>query len=247
MRSGIGGLFGQRRQPEEIDAQQAEIIPDARVYDIVDTYKNLSKPLGNHVSYDTKEWDRLRELRVDAFAEHHPSGHRPLDVFHELPIVPVNPDHMITHLTLKKSAPKNLPEFSLMNWILVISQRVRDALEELEPGRHKFFPLTLTWPSGGESYKYYFVQFLERLNCVCFPKSGFVQKVGAGGGTYWAKPDRSVKYYYGADCVGNRHLFWDAHAKGRHVASQALVDRLGSVLPRGIELVEGGLLGSKER
>ncbi|MCG6858862.1 MAG: hypothetical protein LJE67_12440 [Salaquimonas sp.] len=237
--------FGRTRAPEDKEARQAEIVEGARIYDIIDSYRNLSKQLGDHISLDMKEAEPLRKRRVDAFAAQHQSGYRPHDVFNELPIVPVDPDHMLKQVKLKKSAPKTLPEFSYANRIQVVSKRVRDALRELEPNRHRFFPLTVTRHDNSESYPYYFIQYLEKIDCVCLPLSGFEQAKNQDGVAYWRAPDRKVKQYYWADCVGDRHMFWDRHGKARVVVSQKLVDTLGDFLPRGIELSEGGIVRRK--
>lgn len=243
MAFGLKTVFGKRRRPEETEADRAEIIPDARVYDIIDSYRNLSKQLGDHFISENTEWERLRELRVDAFAARHPNGYRPHDVFTEMPIVPVDPEHMPKAVRLKKSAPATLPEFSLFNGIRVVSQRVHDALRDLEPGRHRLFPLTVTRHDDSATYRYYFLQFLEKTDCVCLPLSGFRQKTSPNGVPYWATPpERNQTYYLWADCVGDRHMFWDNYARGRVIVSQKLVDTLGDFLPPGIELVENGLL-----
>lgn len=236
-------VFGKRRPPEEVEAERAEIIPDARVYDVVDSYKNLSKQLGDHFMSENQEWERLRELRVDAFAARHPNGYRPHDVFAEMPIVPVDPEHMPKTVRLKKTAPRTLPEFSLFNGIRVVSQRIHDALQDLEPERHRFFPLTVTRHDDSATYQYYLLQFLEKTDCVCLPLSGFRQKTSPNCVPYWAKPpERKQTYHMWADCVGDRHLFRDSHARGSVIVSQKLVDTLGDFLPRGIELIENGLL-----
>ena len=244
---GLDKIFRRRRTPEEIEADRSAVIPNARVYDIVDSHANLSKQLGEHCVSENREWEHLRELRVDAFAARHPNGYRPHDVFSETPIVPVVLDHMPKTARLKKTAPRALPEFSWFNGMTVISQRVHDVLQDLEPGRHRFLPLTVTRHDDTESYRYYFLQFLEKTDCVCLPLSGFQLKKSPSGVVYWAKPkDCHQKYYLWADCVGDRHIFWDSHAKGRVFVSQKLVDTLGDFLPRGIELVENGLLSRRE-
>jgi len=247
MAFGLKTVFGKRRPPEEVEAERAEIIPDARVYDVIDSYANLSKQLGDHFISENREWERLRELRVDAFAAGHPNGYRPHDVFAEMPILPVDPEHMPKTARLKKTAPATLPEFSLFNGISVVSQRLHDALQELEPGRHRFFPLTVTRHDESATCKYYFLQFLEKTDCVCLPLSCFRQKTSPNGVSYWAAPaERTQTYYLWADCVGDRHMFWDRHARGRVIVSQKLVDTLGDFLPPGIELVENGLLRRRE-
>lgn len=248
MAFGLKGVFGARRRREEIEAAQAEFIPGARVYDIVDSCAKLSRQLGDHFMSDNREWERLRQLRVSAFAAHHPNGYRPHDVFAEMPIVPVDPAHMPKTARLKKSAPATLPEFALFNGIRIVSQRVHDAVHELEPGRHRFFPLTVTRHDGSESYRYYFVQFLEQTDCVCLPLSGFTQKTSPNGVPYWASPpERTQTYFLWADCLGDRHMLRDRRARGGVMVSQELVDTLGDFLPRGIELVENGLLRRRDK
>lgn len=153
---------------------------------------------------------------------------------------------MLKEVTLKRSAPKKLAEFSIVDRINVVSERVKQVIDSLEPGRHAFYPLRIHRSGDDEkSYQYYFLQFLERLSCVHFEYSGFEQRIGQGGHPYWRRETPDSKTFFREECVAGRHLFWDTDAKHGMVVSGVLAARLGNFLPKGTELVEAGLVRSK--
>lgn len=63
---------------------------------------------------------------------------------------------------------KSLPDlFMTTNRILMASGRFRDLLEELEPGRHQFFPVRILPPEGANEFaKRYIFNICTRLDCV---------------------------------------------------------------------------------
>ncbi|SDD60344.1 imm11 family protein [Rhodospira trueperi] len=227
------------------DPDAIEVVPGVTYYEIVNTFRNTAKQLGDYVT-NTKEADRLRQLRVKAYAAQHPSGYEPNDVFGRYPSYgPVDPDHMLKEITLKKSTPKVLPEYSIFYGIKIVSARIKDHIEALEPGVHAFFPVLVRRADGSESYQYYFIQVLEELDCACVQLSGFRRDTASIGGYIWTRTPDEGKVYLWEDCVRGRHFFREKSALFNTVASDQLVKRLGKFLPRGWALLEAGVIRKK--
>ncbi|MEM7069857.1 MAG: DUF1629 domain-containing protein [Pseudomonadota bacterium] len=69
----------------------------------------------------------------------------------------------IPHTVLIDFVPRGGgPDFNGMHGSPIFSQRVKDKLEELEPGVHEFFPVTLKHRKTGKEYGTYFLTFINQ-------------------------------------------------------------------------------------
>lgn len=86
-----------------------------------------------------------------------------------------------------------------------IAPRVRDFIEEIEPGRHQFFPVEVyRSKDGGPVATYYWLNVCARIDCVDEEQSSFEQGIDYSG-----KPFR--KWH-----VPNRRLVFDPQKAGEH-------------------------------
>lgn len=215
---------------------------DRRFFEILETYQNRMRPLHDHVTWDVEEETRLRTLRIEAYQLRNGTDYKPHDVFHLWPYSPIDPEHVIRRVQLKKDAPKTLPEYSQVMHVNVVSDRVMKAITSLEEGRHAFYPLEIFQAESGPSYRYYFMQFLEHTDCTVPKLGGFRQGARQDGTTYWVRTSADDKVSLDVDRVGPRHLFHDKRAKSGCFISGELAAKLGDFLPRGYYLAEAGLV-----
>jgi Immunity protein family (Imm11) len=214
---------------------------DRRFFEILETYQHRSRPLHDYVSWDIEEEKRLKMLRVEAYQLRNGTDYQPHDVFHLWPYQPVDPDHVIKHVTLKAGAPKVLPEYSQILHVNVVSDRVMKAITALEEaGRQAFYPLDIVSADGGTRQRYHFMQFLEHTDCTVPKLGGFRKGVRQDGTTYWVRTSSDDKVFLDADRAGRRHLFFDKRAKSGCFVSSELVAKLGEFLPAGLYLAETG-------
>jgi hypothetical protein len=245
MASFLGGLFGSsaRQTASSLPRPRMprhEEISGERYFQITDGHQQLSAPLTDHVLW-TKEHGRLRELRRDAYAALHPRGFRPEDsLFFPWVALPIDPAHVPTELVMKKSAPKTPHEYTTYHQAMVVSDRVRRAIEATDRGRHAFFPFDLV-SADGERRPCHFVQELEAVDCVDPELSGMAPQRRQDGGEYWIHPDPVdwPPVALDMDRVGGRHFFFVTGATSvlhSRFISGTLADMLGDFLPRGVYL-----------
>jgi hypothetical protein len=214
---------------------------DRRYFEILETYQHRSRPLHEYVSWDIEEEKRLKMLRIEAYQLRNGTDYQPHDVFHLWPYQPVDPGHVIRHVTLKAGAPKVLPEYSQILQVNVVSDRVMKAITALEEaGRQAFYPLDIVPADGGTRQRYHFMQFLEHTDCTVPKLGGFRKGVRQDGTTYWVRTSSDDKVYLDADHTGTRHLFFDKRAKSGCFISSELAAKLGEFLPAGLYLAETG-------
>jgi hypothetical protein len=216
---------------------------ERRYYEIMETYQNRERALNELVTWDKEEETRLRALRVEAYQRRNSTEYKPHDVFSLWPYRPVDPELVIKRVRLKSNAPKILPEYSQIQHVHVVSDRVMRAISELDgDGRQAFYPLDIEQAEGGTPYRYHFMQFLEHTDCTIPKLGGFRKGVREDGTSYWVRTSTDDKVFLDADLVGNRHFFCDKRAKAGCFISGDLTARLGDFLPRGYYLVDAGLM-----
>jgi Immunity protein family (Imm11) len=265
----LRSLFGNREPPPPqaimtaaVTAARAPLRPPVRVsgsppefvacadrpfFEILENYQHRSRPLHDYVSWDAEEEERLKKQRIEAYQLRNATAYKPHDVFHLWPYQPVDPEHVIKRVQVKKDAPKALPEFSHIMHVNVVSERVMKAITALEAGRHGFFPLEIVQPEGGPSYSYYFMQFLEHTDCTIPKLGGFRKGVRQDGTNYWVRTSTGDKVALDAERVGTRHLFHDKRAQSGCFISGELVAKLGDFLPRGYYLAGAGLVRKRSQ
>jgi hypothetical protein len=218
---------------------------DRRYYEILETYQNRTRPLHDYVTWEMEEEAQLKKRRVEAYQLRNGTDYKPHDVFHLWPYNPVDPDHVIKQVTLKKNAPQTLPEYSQIMQVNVVSDRVMKAITALEDERHAFYPLEIVRPEDGTSFSYHFMQFLEHTDCSVPKLGGFRKGVRQDGTAYWVRTSTDDKVFLDDERVGTRHLFFDKRAKSGCFISGELAAKLGDFLPRGYYLAEVGLVRSR--
>ena len=215
---------------------------DRRFFEVLETYQNRIRPLNDLVTWDLEEENRLKTLRIEAYQLRNGTDYKPHDVFHLWPYQPVDPDHVIKRVALKAHPQKPLPEFSQILHVNVVSDRVMKAITALEEGRHAFYPVDIVSPEGDARYRYYFMQFLEHIDCTVPKLGGFRKGVRQDSSTYWVRNTNDDKVFLDAERVGSRHFFYDKRAKSGWFISGDLAAKLGEFLPSGLYLTEAGLV-----
>jgi hypothetical protein len=218
---------------------------DRHFFEILETYQSRSRPLNDHVTWDSEEAERLKKRRVQAYQLRNGTDYKPHDVFHLWPYHAVDPEHVIKQVKLKKDAPKTLPEYSQIMHVNVVSDRVMKAITALEDGRHAFYPLEIVQTEGGASCRYHLMQFLEHTDCSVPKLGGFRKGVRQDGTAYWVRTSTDDKVFLDIERIGARHLFYDKRAKSGCFISGELARELGNFLPRGYYLAEAGLVRSQ--
>jgi hypothetical protein len=218
---------------------------DRHFFEILETYQNRTRPLHDHVTWDSEEEERLKKRRVEAYQLRHGTDYKPHDVFHLWPYHAIDPEHVIKQVKLKNDAPKTLPEYSQIMHVNVVSDRVMKAITALEEGSHAFYPLEIVQTEGGTSYCYHFMQFLEHTDCSVPKLGGFRKGVRQDGTSYWVRTSSDDKVFLDIERIGTRHLFFDKRAKSGCFISGELAAKLGDFLPRGYYLAEVGLVRSQ--
>lgn len=215
---------------------------DRKFFEILETYQNRIRPLNDLVTWDTEEESRLKARRIEAYQKRNGTDYKPHDVFHLWPYQPVDPDHVIKHVTLKANAPKTLPEFSQILYVNVVSDRVKKAIVELEEGHHAFYPVDIMSPDGSVHCRYHFMQFLEHTDCTVPKLGGFRKGVRQDGTTYYVRTSGDDKVFLDVEEIGSRHFFYDKRAKSGWFISGELTAKLGAFLPSGLALAEAGVV-----
>ncbi len=88
------------------------------------------------------------------------------------------PDGLVPEFALTKSKRKQLPDFIVVNAAMCMSQRLRDRIEMLEPGRNQYVPFTPLGPGrapypgpDGAPIRYYMLHVTERIDAVDLARS----------------------------------------------------------------------------
>lgn len=134
------------------------------------------------------------------------------------------------------------PELSLNN-VMLVSQRIKMALEKLEPGTHAFVPVDVRSPQGTHLFRAYVQVGGDLVDAVDWRASGIVPtKIYPNGRALWRASEvlpGDEFCLFSAEKVRGRAHFWDE--KVGKVWSQPFVDELGDVLPREYVFVPVGV------
>ena len=147
--------------------------------------------------------------------------------------------------TLMAAGKKPFPEYTYEGYPLV-SARVRDVLEQLEPGTHLFIPIDLPDDEGTPRLYVFFAGVTHRPSALAVAANGMeIGRYGNGSvairlpkGHQVVRLDRPGFYYLNGRIVGSAHLFVDGDLG--FIFSQNAVERLGDILdPRDIFMPVG--------
>jgi hypothetical protein len=148
---------------------------------------------------------------------------------------------------IPKSAPKTWPEFGLGGSLTIVSPRLRDIIEELEPGANFFIPIDVA-QSDGSTLRLYAMVFgvvpprtalSMEANGIEYPLSDY------DGSPIFKRPEwlMSPSEHFGyldPKAVDNHAVPYDTSSL--MIFSEELMKRLGDVLPRGLAFVTMGVL-----
>lgn len=143
---------------------------------------------------------------------------------------------------LPSSAPKTLPEWGTGH-ISVVCERVRDAIENLQPRKHLFIPMDVATPEGSRRLYVFYVLRDHVQTVLALEANGIEYTRNEKGNPVfgtppWLQSDRFA--YLAAPVVEGVTV--DHDAKVGIIMSKALVDDLGDVFPNGIDLLPMGVV-----
>jgi hypothetical protein len=143
--------------------------------------------------------------------------------------------------TLRASAPKKLPEWSFAN-VHLVNERVRQAIDRRQPGKHLFIPIDVSGPHGLlRRYAFYVhrdhVQTVLALdaNEIAYTTNEHGNPVV--GAPFWITASHFG--YLSAPLVDGVAV--DFHTSIGTIMSKDLIDELGDVFPKGLYLIPMGV------
>lgn len=142
--------------------------------------------------------------------------------------------------TLASDAPKRIPEWALGPY-LVVSPRVKAAIERLQPDKQLCLPIDLQTSEGVQRLYAFYVLRSERRSAIALSANRIPFEV-KDGRTIFSTPSwvrRHEFAYLRADVIGSRVVDYDAYLG--LLVSERLLDELGDVFPKGIALVPMGV------
>lgn len=142
-----------------------------------------------------------------------------------------------------KSGTPRVPELA-QGMFTIVSSRVHDEIEALEPARNIFIPLDIDTGSDVER-RYIFYPYKESTSTVTAPiASGipyFVRDDGSIFVEWGSPPARDPRFIFiNSDVIDGRHVYWGGN-EGL-IFSQALIRRLGDVFLKNEFLIPCGLV-----
>lgn len=131
---------------------------------------------------------------------------------------------------------------SFSSYDVVVSERVHDAIQSLEPRKHDLVPIPRMWSLGSQkpvTAKYFFLNVYETVRTVDLEKSDLFKDETKKGGIKFTRLDSMTPescWVYESASVG-RHLWRDDVTLAAFM-SDTLVDRLKEVGVRGFRFME---------
>lgn len=145
-------------------------------------------------------------------------------------------------VSLSASAPKKSPEWSFGHTQLV-SERVREAIERLQPAKHLFIPMDIRGPDGWHRRYVFFVQRDHTQPLLALKANGIEYTTNEFGVPLFSTPAWALSVdhfgYLSAPIIEGAAV--DQDGRIGTVMSKALIDELGDVFPKGLYLVPMGV------
>lgn len=116
-----------------------------------------------------------------------------------------------------------------------VSPRVREVIREFADEEEiLFYPVTLVCKDGiNKDYQYLAPR--HEISCIDFDRC--IPKIDHSiGGLGYVSPRQTI--YFRDNCLGNRHVAWEAHLPMRIIVSKALKEAVLELNDPGIEFVE---------
>jgi hypothetical protein len=144
--------------------------------------------------------------------------------------------------SLAASAPKTSPEWSFDHTQLV-NERVREAIEALQPRKHLFIPMDIRGPDGWDRRYVFFVQRDHTQPLLALEANGIEYTTNESGVPLFPTPAWTLSMdhfgYLSAPIVEGAAVDFDGRVGT--IMSKALIDGLGDVFPKGLYLIPMGV------
>ncbi|MBA1141216.1 hypothetical protein [Mesorhizobium neociceri] len=144
--------------------------------------------------------------------------------------------------SLSASAPKKSPEWSFGHNQLV-NERVREAIETLQPSKHLFIPIDVSGPEGRDRRYVFFVQRDHTQTVLAMEANGIEYTTAESGSPLFPTPLWTLSMdhfgYLSAPLVEGVTVDFDGRIGT--IISKALIDELGDVFPKGLYLIPMGI------
>jgi hypothetical protein len=147
---------------------------------------------------------------------------------------------------IPKSAPKSWPEFGVGGTLTIVSQRIRDLIEELEPGAHFFIPIDAEQSDASVLRLYaFFIGVVPTRTALSMDANGIAYSTSDfDGSPVFSRPEWLMRPSEHFGYLDPKVV--DGHAILKDTASLCifsaeLVNGLGDVLPKGLAFVPMGV------
>jgi hypothetical protein len=134
----------------------------------------------------------------------------------------IKPDSVPAKFLWEGPRNRKLPDAKFSRGMLLVSDRLKNIIEEFEPGRHQFFPIDVLFKSGELAKKMHFLNICTRLDSV--DRELTTSKLDY---SIW-RPDLGGQLVFNLDQVGKHHLWHDRHIHNGTYASDKLHDAIRS-------------------
>ena len=144
--------------------------------------------------------------------------------------------------TFAASAPKKSPEWSFGH-VQLVNERVREAIEAFQPGKHLFLPIDIAGVDGCERRYVFYVLRDHTQTVLAMEANGIEYSTNESGVPLFPTPDWTMSMdhfgYLAAPIVDGAAVDWDGRIG--LVMSKGLIDELGDVFPKGLYLIPMGV------
>ena len=144
--------------------------------------------------------------------------------------------------SLSASAPKKSPEWSF-GPVQLVSERVRETIETLQPSKHLFIPIDVSGPQGSQRRYVFFVRRDHTQTVLAMEANGIEYTASESGAPLFPTPDWTLSMdhfgYLSAPIVDGAAVDFDLRIGT--IMSKALIDELGDVFPKGLYLIPMGV------
>lgn len=134
-----------------------------------------------------------------------------------------------------RSGNRKLPDFITYGTVMVVSEKVREIIEEFEPGVHQLLPVDVYRPKANVPFaRYYWLVVCNRIDSVD-RKNTTLKQGGRFGGSMWQPTERANdKLVFNLSLIGLAYLWRDPNLIGV-MCSDELVHSLREAGVTGLE------------
>ena len=143
---------------------------------------------------------------------------------------PVKPESVPTAMTFPGN--RKTQDLEAM-FVYTVSERLKDLIEEIEPGTHQFLPVTIVKKKSGEFLESrWFWQVCNRIDSVLDGEPGWFLQNGV-----WQRPSGSRPVFDLAK-IGEKHFWRDKHLICEIMMSEFALARLNEEDMSGFRIIE---------